>query len=199
MQNKIAGAGDFLLASSFLNRSYFQDSIIFLVECSSVNGSWGLVINDFTSMPLDEVFRRKTERDIKDSITNIFEDRKKHLFFFGGPIQSTAPFQKLSVFVLETNNSIFDSANEVSKDVFVSRIPTDMELPIYKLMAPANLTARLFFGYSGWAAGQLENEILEGAWEVLSVPSYKVFSEDREKVPMSIKKFREQYEKSYRI
>ena len=38
---------------------------------------------------------------------------------------------------------------------------------------PRNM--RLFLGYSGWGAGQLESEVEAGAWEVWNVDLKKLF------------------------
>jgi putative AlgH/UPF0301 family transcriptional regulator len=113
---------------------------------------------------------------------------------FGGPVQNTDPFQKLSVCILEADSSVFSGAYEISKKIFISRIPLEMELPVSKLITPQNQTARIFFGYSGWIAGQLENEILDGAWEISNPVPYEVFSKNRDEVPITVSKFRECYE-----
>jgi putative transcriptional regulator len=189
MQTEIVQPGDFLLATPALKDSYFQNCIIFIVESSRKSGSWGLVINHIAHMPLDEVFRRVPRKDS-------FGER--HAFFFGGPVQNTDPFQKLSVSILEAGASVFNGASEVAKGVFISRIPLEMELPVYKLIAPQNKTARMFFGYSGWASGQLEREVLDGVWEVSNTSAFDVFSMSRDEVPVTVRKFREVYE-SYRI
>jgi putative transcriptional regulator len=189
MQTGIVLPGDFLLATPALRGGYFQDSIIFIVECSQENGSWGLVINQAAHMPLDEVFSKVPKNNRLGPL---------HTFFFGGPVQNTDPFQRLSVSILEAGSSVFKGSSEISKGVFISRIPLEMKLPVYKLIAPQNTTARMFFGYSGWAAGQLEKEILDGAWEVSTALAFEVFSKSRDEVPITIKKFREIYE-SHRV
>jgi len=195
MQEEIVRSGDFLLATPALSGSYFQDCIIFMVECSPKNGCWGLVINHKAHIPLDEVFKRSpVEMSKFVPLEMLRAIRPLYTFFFGGPVQNTDPFQKLSVCILEADTSVFNGAYEVSKKVFVSRIPLEMELPVSKLITPQNHTARIFFGYSGWAAGQLEDEILDGAWEVSNPVPYEVFSKNRDEVPITVSKFRECYE-----
>ncbi|MCL2206556.1 MAG: YqgE/AlgH family protein [Fibromonadales bacterium] len=199
MLNEIVNPGDFLLASPALKGSYFQDSVIFMVEASPRAGSWGLVINHRVHMPLDEVFKRTvkaTNRSIPWDMDGL--KRQLHTFFFGGPVQNTDPFQKLSVCVLEAGSSVFEGAFEISKGVFLSRIPLDMELPVAALISPQNKNARMFFGYSGWATGQLEDEILNGSWEVSSPVPFEVFSKNRDEIPATVNSFRESYERSYR-
>ena len=199
MPTKIVCPGDFLLATPALRGSYFQDSVVFIVECNSKSGSWGLVINHFAHIPLDEVFRKNpdiTHRTLPWEIR--CAARELHKFFFGGPVQNTNPFQKLSVCILETGISVFNDAYEISNGVFISKIPLEMELPVSRLIAPQNKTARIFFGYCGWAAAQLEREILDGAWEVSNPIPFDVFSKNRDEAPITVNKFREHYEKSYR-
>jgi len=188
--------GSFLLASSALNGSYFSNKIVFLAECGGQSGSWGLVINNPTHIPLDEVFSRNPNTMRRKIPLDIVIERPLHTFFFGGPVQGTAPFQNLSVCIIEAGQSVFRGSTEISRGVFISRIPLSMEIPVSMLTSPQNKTARLFFGYSGWAAGQLENEILDGAWEVSNILPYDVFSQDRDGIPITANKFRECYEKS---
>ncbi len=198
MLNEIVNPGDFLLATPALKGGYFQDCVIFMVECSARAGSWGLVINHQVHMPLDEVFRKNTKMpNIAFPWETSGAARQLHTFFFGGPVQNSDPFQKLSVSILETGASIFEGAYEISKGVFISKIPLDMELPVSKLTAPQNKTTRMFFGYSGWESGQLEEEILNGAWEVSHPIPLEVFSRNRDEIPITVNKFRKSYE-SYR-
>jgi putative transcriptional regulator len=195
MPNKIVKPGNFLLATPALKGSYFQDCVIFMVECSPRTGSWGLVINHQVHMPLDEVFKKsakESNRAIPWEIKGAA--RQLHTFFFGGPVQNTDPFQKLSVSILEVGISVFDGAYEISNEVFISRIPLDMELPVSRLIAPQNKTSRMFFGYSGWGTGQLEDEILNGAWEVSNPIPFEVFSKNRDEETITANKFRESYE-----
>jgi putative transcriptional regulator len=194
MQGGIVSSGDFLLATSALDKSYFCDKVIFIAEHNQA-GSWGLVINNPVHLPLDEVFNRSFSAMKRIMPLDIAIQRPLHTFFFGGPVQGTAPFQSLSVCTIEIGKSLFEGSTEVSQGVFISRIPLSMELPVSKLIAPQNQTARMFFGYSGWGAGQLENEILEGAWEISNTSPFDVFSRSRDEVPVSVNKFRECYEK----
>jgi len=195
MLNRIVNPGDFLLATPALGGGYFQDCIIFMVECATKTGSWGLIINHPVHMPLDEVFKKNM------NVPNVAfpweisgAARQLHTFFFGGPVQDTAPFQKLSVCILETGASAFEGAYEISNGVFISKIPLDMEIPVSKLITPQNKTARMFFGYSGWQPNQLEGEILDGAWEVSHTIPFEVFSRNRDEIPVTVNKFRKSYE-----
>jgi len=44
------------------------------------------------------------------------------------------------------------------------------------------LRARVFLGYAGWGAGQLEREIVEGSWLVVPVSSKLLFEETHERL-----------------
>lgn len=187
-----------MLATSASNGSYFQNCVIFMVECSEKDGAWGLIINNPVHMPLDEVFKKNTRASSNPILWDIGTLRQLHTFFFGGPVQNTTPFQKLSACILEVETSVFNGAYEISRGVFISRIPLDMALPVSRLIVPQNKTARMFFGYSGWAPGQLENEILNGVWEISNPVPFEVFSKGRDEIPITATNFRERYE-SFRV
>ncbi|MDR0517839.1 MAG: YqgE/AlgH family protein [Fibromonadaceae bacterium] len=195
MQREIIRPGDFLLATPALGGSYFNDSVIFIVEHGRA-GSWGLVINNPVHIPLDEVFSRNRRVEKPPIPFEFMLERPLHTFFFGGPVQGTAPFQNLSVCILEVGKSVFEGNTEISQGVFISRIPLSMEIPVSMLIAPQNQTARMFFGYSGWGKDQLEREILDGAWEVSSPFPFEVFSQSRDKIHVTVNKFREYHERS---
>ena len=50
------------------------------------------------------------------------------------------------------------------------------------LLAPAIVSLRVYAGYAGWSAGQLEAEIEEGAWYVLTAEPGDVFVADPERL-----------------
>jgi putative transcriptional regulator len=45
-------------------------------------------------------------------------------------------------------------------------------------LAPVTLRARVFAGYSGWGAGQLESELEEESWLVLDPEASDIFAPD---------------------
>jgi putative transcriptional regulator len=194
MEHGIIRPGDFLLAMPALGGSYFHDSVIFVVEHGH-SGSWGLVINNPVHIPLDEVFSRNHRFPRPPLPVDFALERPLHTFFFGGPVQGTAPFQNLSVCILEVGKSIFEGATEVSQGVFISRIPLSMELPVSMLIAPQNQTARMFFGYSGWGKGQLEREVAGGSWSVSTPFPLEVFSRGRDEIHVTVNQFREYHER----
>ena len=63
------------------------------------------------------------------------------------------------------------SEESVITDVFIS---TRRDL-VEQLLATDGLEMRLFTGYSGWAAGQLENEVDHGGWLILDAHRDHVF------------------------
>jgi putative transcriptional regulator len=57
----------------------------------------------------------------------------------------------------------------------------DLDTPP-RLLAPAITSLRVFVGYAGWSPGQLEAEIDEGAWYVLTAQPADVFAADPDRL-----------------
>ncbi len=140
-----------LLAREILKDPNF-DSTAVLICIHSDEGSYGLVLNRASHMPLSEIF---------DGFKGI--DSKREVYI-GGPVRQ----EELQV--LQVTDTPVDDAFEVYPGVFLGgswegighMIETDPE------------TTRLFLGYSGWGPDQLGEEILAGAWDVYRVDIKKL-------------------------
>jgi len=65
--------------------------------------------------------------------------------------------------------------------VFGSTGLVDLDAPV-EILASAVSALRIFAGYAGWGAGQLEAEIEEGAWYVVPAESQDPFLEEPDRL-----------------
>lgn len=148
----------FLVASPALLDSNFREAVV-LVTQPREGGPWGVIINRPLDHRLSEVFTDiETLRNRKDAL------------FFGGPVE-----QDGLVFLVRTQQPP-SRALPVLRDVyFISDIDY-----IEKLLArPEPLRdLRVYSGYSGWAPGQLQQEILGGGWVLMPADADMVFDGD---------------------
>jgi putative transcriptional regulator len=153
---KNLSSGVVLLARDVLKDPNFDSSLV-LVCIHSTEGSYGLVLNRPCHMPLSEIFDGFKGIDLKREI------------YIGGPVQLG------ELQVLQITDSPVENAFQVAPDVFLGgkwegighMIETDPK------------KALLFLGYSGWGEGQLEEEVLAGAWDVFSVNIKKLLMESK--------------------
>lgn len=152
--NKLS-TGSVLLAREILKDPNF-DSTIVLVCVHSSEGSYGLVLNRPSHMPLSEIFDGFHGSDLKREI------------FIGGPVRQE------DMQVLQITDDPVEGAFQVAPRVYLGgkwdgighMIETD----------PSN--THLYLGYSGWGSGQLESEITAGAWDVYKVDIEKLLSDN---------------------
>jgi putative transcriptional regulator len=138
------GSGAVLLARDVLQDPNFIATMVLLCIYSKEGGTYGLVLNRPSHMPLSEIF---------DGYTEIAEPRRVYI---GGPVQQ----EELQIIQI-TDNPVADS-HKLSPRVFLGGKWENVE---QMLLFDADST-RLFLGYSGWAPEQLEGEIAAGAWDV---------------------------------
>jgi len=148
------GAGSFLIASPTLRDPNFARTVVLLCEHGDT-GSMGIVIN------------RPSEVTLSDAIQGLEDAPTAHLFV-GGPMQSHA------VLVLHRGAAV-PEARAVADDIAIGGDETDL---LALMRAPRNAAVRVYNGYAGWGAGQLDGELAEGSWLACAAHAPLIFDLD---------------------
>lgn len=152
--------GQLLLDSGELHGSFFQHTVLLICE-HDVNGAFGLILNRITGNKAGEMI----VADLPDTI-------REQPLFVGGPVQPTA------LSFLHADNFIPDAAVLPNLDLGHS---LDTLLEIGESFSEAK-KVKLFAGYAGWSAGQLENEMKRKAWLTYPASVELIFDTPPEKL-----------------
>lgn len=136
--------GDLLISEPFLPDPNFERSVVLLCEHNE-EGSLGFVLNKPSTLYLEDALDEAAGYD--------------KILYTGGPVQMN------TLHFIHKTPQLAGQAEKVGDEIYwggdfeqlLSLINT-RELP------PENI--KFFMGYSGWAAGQLENELKENSWIV---------------------------------
>lgn len=157
-QQKIS-VGSLLVAKEKLGDPNFAEAVVLIVDRDEDGGTAGLVINRPTDVTLSRVFP-----DIKHASADPI--------YLGGPVGITVGQALLRL------SSKKDDAVPILGDVYRTASRKLIEKSVAAGTEPSKF--RLFFGYAGWAPGQLEAEVRLGAWSVLKGQAKIVFDQDPE-------------------
>lgn len=172
--------GVLLIANHSLHDPNFRQTVILITEFSAT-GTIGLVINRPLQLPADKVFPHIGK--ITTASGNL------HI---GGPVG----INKLQ-FLIRTETAL-DPKDEVFADVYL--VNTLKAFASILDGAPEMTTVRLYAGYAGWAAGQLESELIRGDWYLWHADNQTVFSNSPDSVwPELIQKASAQWVDSCRF
>lgn len=138
--------GDVLVASERLADPNFARSVILVVQYDSQEGTVGLILNRPSEIPLSKVFP-----DVRHA--------SRDPVYLGGPVETTAAAALLRL-PQKANEAI-----SVLADIYITGARNLIEKSVASRTDPSKF--RIYLGYAGWAAGQLEAEIQAGAWSVL--------------------------------
>lgn len=134
--------GQLLLDGGKLRGSWFNRAVVLICQ-HDPEGAFGLVLNRPSPSTLGEAI----VADLPDGL-------REETLFLGGPVQSTAlSFLRGDDFLPDANVIPGLSLDHSLDDL--------MELG--ESFSPSQ-RLRVFAGYSGWAPGQLEDEMRRGAW-----------------------------------
>ncbi len=151
--------GKLLIAEPFLSDPNFARSVILLCEHGD-EGSVGFILNRCTQLTLGDLLP-----ELYTPLLNIFQ---------GGPVQLD------TLHMLHRMPEVF-GGNEIQPGVFWGGSYEALQQTVMEnTYQPIDL--RLFVGYAGWAPGQLEKEIQEGAWLVSDLQQNILFETDVENV-----------------
>jgi putative transcriptional regulator len=147
--------GSLLLAAPLLDDPNFHRSVIYMLQ-HSVEGALGLVIN------------QPTEEDHVNGLHAWFQEASSPgVVFSGGPV-ATDTLIALATLDPRTESDTVSPISGSLASVDLSQSPQDVIDDLRHL--------RLFRGYSGWGAGQLEAELAEGSWLVMPTDPLDIFT-----------------------
>ncbi len=146
----------FLIAMPSMLDPVFGGSVVYVCEHNE-NGALGVVINKPTDMTMQALFEHielKLEIDVGST-----QSVSVKPIMFGGPVQDDRGF------VLHTPSGNYSSSLKVTDDVaFTTSI--DVLEAVACGDGPRQMIVSI--GYSGWGAGQLEDEIAKNGWLTVS-------------------------------
>lgn len=157
-------AGQFLIASPSMGDPRFARTVIFMVKHDR-SGALGIVIN----RPLGERPVAELLRALGDNP----EGEGRLPIFLGGPVEPGVGFVLHSAEYRRAETVDVDGRVALTSSRGALRDIATGKGPKKTIVA---------FGYSGWAAGQLEAELKTDAWVVSPADLDLIFDEDRDKL-----------------
>lgn len=150
--------GRLLLATPPLTDPNFDRTVVYVLEHHE-DGAIGLILN----RPTDEALVEPLDRwiDLQSTPSSVFA---------GGPVDTNA------MIAIATTKGLLDETTELLTPISGLIASTDLSADPALVAAHVD-GVRIFRGYAGWGAGQLDVEVDEGAWLVLDAEIGDVFSD----------------------
>jgi len=154
------GPGILLIADPFLKDPNFIRTVVLLCDHKE-EGSFGFVLNKQIEQTLDELLEN-------------FEGFQLPVYY-GGPVQTD------TIHFVHQYPDLIPDACKISNDIYwggnfeaVAVLIKNKSIDLKKI--------KFFIGYSGWADGQLSNEMTEKSWLIVDATKNLVFNTKPEEV-----------------
>ena len=160
-----------MIAMPGMSDARFERSVIY-VCAHSAEGSMGFVINQFMDEPTVPDFLKQLEIISEEEYEEIPQIIPQAKLSIGGPVEPGRGF------VLHSDE--FSGPNTMKVKEGISLTAT---LEILRAIATGKGPEKymMILGYSGWSAGQLEDEILQNGWLSVDADHSIIFDCDIEK------------------
>ena len=156
------GKGVFLVATPGLRDPNFRQTVILLCE-HGPEGALGVVVN------------RPTEISITEVLPHVpVLEGQAHVVYSGGPVQRN------HLLILYRSMEEPEDTHHVFDGVYVGGNTQALER-ILKTPKPTE-QFKAFIGYSGWAPGQLENEMKTGSWVTVPPDMVSMFEGEQKRL-----------------
>ena len=149
--------GCYLVAPPRLTDDNFFRTVVLVIEHDDA-GAIGVILNRPTADPVREVLLMLDEDGLDTT------EYGNELIYYGGPV--TGPLVVL-------HKEAEFSERQILPGIHFSSQKDNLQ----KILSLSGRTCRVFSGYAGWAAGQLEGELEMGGWFVVPVGSSDLFDE----------------------
>jgi len=152
--------GSVLISEPYLSDLQFRRTVVLLGEHNE-DGSVGFVLNRLLSIRSNEVVPGLLDIDFP--------------LFYGGPVEPN------TLHFIHTVGELIECAQPIKDGIFwggnIELVNDLLNQKVVKLNE-----FKFFVGYSGWAPGQLEDEMQEKAWWLGEAPASLIFSDDPERM-----------------
>ncbi len=146
--------GKFLIAMPGMGDARFDKTVIYICAHSD-EGAMGFIINQVLDSPKVSDFFCQLEIISEEERHELPQDAFKTMMHCGGPVEPGRGF------VLHSPDFTSESTVEVNGDV---RLTATLEILRAIATGKGPKSCLMALGYSGWSAGQLEDEIVSNGW-----------------------------------
>jgi len=146
--------GQLLVATPQLLDPNFARTLVLLVQ-HTAQGAFGVVINRPIGKTVQELWREVGSAPC----------RSRQPIYLGGPVPGP---------LVALHNRPALAENQPAPGVFFAAKKQHLD----QLVLDEEPAYKIFVGHSGWGAGQLENELAQGAWRTVPATPESVFSTD---------------------
>lgn len=140
--------GSYIKSTSLLDGSYFENTIILIVENNN-EGAVGFVVN----------------RPFKKSLNELVEFRNSKPF----PLLEGGPVDQEHIYAVHQRPDLIKGTQAISTEMYYGGDIQDL-LDAINLYRVSEKEIKLFIGYCGWDEGELEDELEEGSWTTTTRP-----------------------------
>jgi putative transcriptional regulator len=154
-------AGRLLVATPLLGDPNFRRTVILVVEDEPAEGTLGVVLNRPTKVKVGQVL---------EPWTGLVSDPS--VVFKGGPVSPNSALG-LAMVPGEEEPVGWRALDDTALTARIGLV--DLDTPP-QLLVGGIASFRVFAGYAGWGAGQLQAEIAEGAWYVVPADPADAFA-----------------------
>lgn len=153
-------AGILLVAEPFMEDIHFRHSVVLLCH-KTADGSFGFILNKPTGIK------------VSDALDDF--PWEEYMLYEGGPVE------KDTIHFISTRGDLIQNSKKISENVYWGGDFDSLKLLIdTKQITPNDV--KFFIGYSGWDAGQIEDEVEQKSWILTEAKEEFVFLKDTGKI-----------------